>query len=399
MNTPNPVPMKTLLLRIGLRLLLIIAVLLCLTLLVPPLLDLFLPFILAFLAATLLAPLVQKIARRVGGWNFWSMLFVVLMLLAATGILVYAGYYLISQIIDLIHSWASIRDGLTNMLEQISIFLSTNVHFTYTDTEAYILNFVQEGLNWITGKVSTWAPSVVIGVGNLASGIASFVVSLLFFIVGAYFMTADYPGLRKKLISWVPDIIRPHMRHVKEATGSAMFGYLRAQLILSGVVTLIIFIALLLYGQSYSLLIAIACGIIDVMPFFGSGAVLVPWGVIMLLLGNFQKGLFLLTLALALFIFRKLAEPKVVGNQTGLSPLLSLISIYVGMKLGGVIGMILCPILCMVVIGLYGMDFFTPTITDFRLLFGRIFDAARMPTPEATDASHTSESPSERDPS
>ena len=285
------------------------------------------------------------------------------------------------------------------MLEQISIFLSTNVHFTYTDTEAYILNFVQEGLNWITGKVSTWAPSVVIGVGNLASGIASFVVSLLFFIVGAYFMTADYPGLRKKLISWVPDIIRPHMRHVKEATGSAMFGYLRAQLILSGVVTLIIFIALLIYGQSYSLLIAIACGIIDVMPFFGSGAVLVPWGVIMLLLGNFQKGLFLLALALALFIFRKLAEPKVVGNQTGLSPLLSLISIYVGMKLGGVIGMILCPILCMVVIGLYGMDFFTPTITDFRLLFGRIFDAARMPTPEATDASHTSESPSERDPS
>lgn len=399
MNTPNPVPMKTLLLRIGLRLLLIIAVLLCLTLLVPPLLDLFLPFILAFLAATLLAPLVQKIARRVGGWNFWSMLFVVLMLLAATGILVYAGYYLISQIIDLIHSWASIRDGLTNMLEQISIFLSTNVHFTYTDTEAYILNFVQEGLNWITGKVSTWAPSVVIGVGNLASGIASFVVSLLFFIVGAYFMTADYPGLRKKLISWVPDIIRPHMRHVKEATGSAMFGYLRAQLILSGVVTLIIFIALLIYGQSYSLLIAIACGIIDVMPFFGSGAVLVPWGVIMLLLGNFQKGLFLLALALALFIFRKLAEPKVVGNQTGLSPLLSLISIYVGMKLGGVIGMILCPILCMVVIGLYGMDFFTPTIIDFRLLFGRIFDAARMPAPEAADASHTSESPSERDPS
>lgn len=399
MNTPNPVPMKTLLLRIGLRLLLIIAVLLCLTLLVPPLLDLFLPFILAFLAATLLAPLVQKIARRVGGWNFWSMLFVVLMLLAATGILVYAGYYLISQIIDLIHSWASIRDGLTNMLEQISIFLSTNVHFTYTDTEAYILNFVQEGLNWITGKVSTWAPSVVIGVGNLASGIASFVVSLLFFSVGAYFMTADYPGLRKKLISWVPDIIRPHMRHVKEATGSAMFGYLRAQLILSGVVTLIIFIALLIYGQSYSLLIAIACGIIDVMPFFGSGAVLVPWGVIMLLLGNFQKGLFLLALALALFIFRKLAEPKVVGNQTGLSPLLSLISIYVGMKLGGVIGMILCPILCMVVIGLYGMDFFTPTIIDFRLLFGRIFDAARMPAPEAADASHTSESLSERDPS
>lgn len=399
MNTPNTVPLKKLLLRIGLRLLLILAVLLCLTLLVPPLLNLFLPFILAFVAATLLAPLVQKFARRVGGWNFWSMLFVVLMLLAATGILVYAGYYLASQILDLVRSWTSIRDGITTMLEQISVFLSTNVHFTYTDTEEYILNFMQEGLSWITGKISAWAPSVVIGVGNLASGIASFVVSLLFFIVGAYFMTADYPELRKKLISWVPDIIRPHMRHVKEAAGSAMFGYLRAQLILSCIVTLIIFIALMVYGQSYSLLIAIACGIIDVMPFFGSGAALVPWGIIMLLLGRFQKGLFLLALALILFIFRKLAEPKVVGNQTGLSPLLSLISIYVGMKMGGVIGMILCPILCMVVIGLYGMGFFTPTITDFRLLFGRIIEAARMPASEDVNTSDPSAPPSENDPS
>ena len=386
MENANSIPTRNLVLRICLRLVLIIAVLLCLGLIVPPLLGLFLPFLLAFLAATLLAPLVQKFAKRVGGWNFWSMLFVMLMLVAVTGILVYAGYYLVSQVADLIRSWSSIREGITDMLNEVSQFLSNNVHFTSTDTEEYILGFVQDGLSWLTGKISTWAPTVVVGVSNLASGIASFVISLLFFIVGAYFMTADYPGLRRRLSGWIPDIIRPHMRHVKEAAGSAMFGYLRAQLILSGIVALIIFIALLIYGQSYSLLIAIACGIIDVMPFFGSGAVLVPWGVICLLIGRFQKGIFLLALAFVLFLFRKLAEPKVVGNQTGLSPLLSLISIYVGMKLGGVAGMILCPIACMIVIGLHGMGFFTPTITDFRLLFRQILDAARLPEEEAEQA-------------
>lgn len=375
----NTIPTKKLVLRISLRLLLILTVLLCLGLVVPPLLDLFLPFLLAFLAATLLAPLVQKFAKRVGGWNFWSMLFVVLMLLAITGVLVYAGYYLCSQIADLIGSWATIRDGITDMLNQVSQFLSNNVHFTSTDTEEYILGFLQDGLSWLTGKISAWAPTVVVGVGNLASGIASFMISLLFFIVGAYFMTADYPALRQRLISWVPDIIRPHMRHVKAAAGSAMFGYLRAQLILSGIVTVIVFLAMLVIGQRYSLLIAIATGIIDIMPFFGSGAVLVPWGVICLLVGNVKKGIFLLILAFVLFLFRKLAEPKVVGNQTGLSPLLSLISIYVGMKIGGVAGMILCPVACMVVIGLYGMGFFTPTIQDFKMLFGRILDAARIP--------------------
>lgn len=386
----SSVPTKKLILRISLRLVLIVAVLLCLGLIVPPLLSLFLPFLLAFVAATLLAPLVQKFAKRVGGWNFWSMLFVVLMLLAVTGILVYAGYYLVSQVTDLIRSWTSIREGITDMLNQVSQYLSNNVHFTSTDTEEYILGLLQDGLSWLTGKISTWAPTVVVGVSNLASGIVSFLISLLFFIVAAYFMTADYPGLRKRLIAWVPDIIRPHMRHVKEAAGSAMFGYLRAQLILSGVVLVIVFVALLIFRQPYSLLIAIATGIIDIMPFFGSGAILVPWGVICLLVGNLKKAVFLLILAFALFLFRKLAEPKVVGNQTGLSPLLSLISIYVGMKLGGVAGMILCPIACMVVIGLYGMGFFTPTIQDFRMLFGRVLEAARLPG-EAGDSGEDSE--------
>ena len=375
----SSVPTKKLVLRISLRLVLIVAVLLCLGLIVPPLLGLFLPFLLAFVAATLLAPLVQKFSKRVGGWIFWSMLFVVLMLLAVTGVLVYAGYYLVSQVADLIRSWTSIREGITDMLNQVSQFLSNNVHFTSTDTEQYILGHLQDGLSWLTGKISTWAPTVVVGVSNLASGIVSFLISLLFFIVAAYFMTADYPGLRKRLIAWVPDIIRPHMRHVKEAAGSAMFGYLRAQLILSGVVLVIVFVALLIFRQPYSLLIAIATGIIDIMPFFGSGAILVPWGVVCLLVGNLKKAIFLLILAFVLFLFRKLAEPKVVGNQTGLSPLLSLISIYVGMKIGGVAGMILCPIACMVVIGLYGMGFFTPTIQDFKMLFGRVLEAARLP--------------------
>lgn len=125
----SSVPTKKLILRISLRLVLIVAVLLCLGLIVPPLLGLFLPFLLAFVAATLLAPLVQKFAKRVGGWNFWSMLFVVLMLLAVTGILVYAGYYLVSQVTDLIRSWTSIREGITDMLNQVSQFLSNNVHF------------------------------------------------------------------------------------------------------------------------------------------------------------------------------------------------------------------------------------------------------------------------------
>lgn len=375
------VPLKKLLLRISLRLLLIILVAVLLIKALPPALDLFFPFVLAFLAATILSPLVQKFTKKVGtARRFWSILFIILLLVAVTAILVYAGYYLVSQVSDLLGSWTSVQAGLTSVLTRLSEFLDRHISLTSTEAEEYVVNLLQKGLTWLTERISSWVPNMVVGVGNLASGIASFVVSLLFFIVGAYFMTADYPNLKKKLSSWVPEIIRPHVRHVKQAAGSATFGYLKAQLILSGCVTLIIFIALLIYGQPYAILIAIGCGIIDLIPFLGSGLVLVPWALSMLLFGNYKQSLFLLILSLGLFLFRKVAEPKVVGNQTGLSPLLSLISIYVGMRLGGVAGMILCPIICMAVIALYRVGFFEPTLQDFKMLIGRILDAARLPS-------------------
>lgn len=377
------VPLKTLLYRIGLRFFLILGLILFIVLLLPRLLDLFLPFILAFGAASLLAPLVRRLTKKVGKvWNFWSMLFVLLLLLAATGLLVYLGYYLFSQISDLLGSWQKIQSNASNLLVTISDFLDRNVTLPSTDAEEYLMDMVEKASSWLSGKISSWVPNMVSSVGSLASGIASFLISLLFFLVGAYFMTSDYPHLRESLVSHVPALIQPHMRHIRAATGTAMFGYMKAQAILSGIVTLIIFVSLLVWGQDYALLIAILCGFIDIIPFFGSGTVLIPWAVAELFLGRYPKVLFLLALSFVLFMFRKLAEPKVVGNQTGLSPLASLISIYVGMKIGGVLGMIFVPILCMVVISLHGVGFFDPTIEDFKLLLQRLLDVARIPPEE-----------------
>ena len=79
-----------------------------------------------------------------------------------------------------------------------------------------------------------------------------------------------------------------------------------------------------------ALIIALIVGIVDFLPFFGSGIILAPWAVVALFLGEYAEALFLIGMCVALFLFRKLAEPKVVGNHTGLNPLISLISIYVG---------------------------------------------------------------------
>ncbi len=66
-------------------------------------------------------------------------------------------------------------------------------------------------------------------------------------------------------------------------------------------------------------------------------------------------------------LFRRVGEPKVLGNQTGLSPILSLVSVYVGMKLGGVIGMVLGPVLCLVALNVYRSGVLDNTLADVRL--------------------------------
>ena len=394
MNQANQVPLKQLLLRIGLRFLLMIALILFVTLLLPPLLNLFFPFVLAFFAATLLAPLVGKFTKKVGKiWNFWSMLLVILLLLLVSGILVFLGYYLFRQISDLIGSWSSIQENYTNILRSISNYINAHMSVDAPDLEQYVFQSIQRALDWVTEQISSWAPNVVSGVGNLASSIASFLISLLFFIVGAYFMTSDYHQIKERVSSHIPHVIKPQMRQIKAATGSATFGYLKAQLILSGIVTLVIFLCLLIWGENYALIIALVCGIVDFIPIFGSGAILVPWAVVELFLSHYSKSVFLLIIAFGLFLFRKLAEPKVVGNQTGLPALVSLISIYVGMKLWGVLGMILVPILCMIVSSLYGVGFFDPTIQDFKMLFHRILEDARIESDEEPKHSTDSADP------
>ena len=375
----SEIPLRKLLFRIGLRICLIISAVLVLTLLAPPVLRLFLPFVLAFFAAALLAPLVRKVTKKGGRiWNFWSMLFVILLILAATGIIIGLCYYLFRQIADLIGSWDSILDNFSHMTLAVSEFVKKYIPIPFPELEALANESIDSLVTWVTEKMSTWVPNMVDGVGNLASGVANFAIALLFFVVGTYFITSDYPRLRQKLTGCIPQVIQPHVRHIREAMGSATFGYLKAQLILSGCVSLIIFLALTFWGQKYSLLIALVAGIIDLIPFFGSGVVLIPWAVIELILGQYSTCVFLLVLAFVLFLFRKLAEPKVVGNHTGLSPLLSLISIYVGMRLGGVLGMILAPILCMIVISLYRVGFFDPTVQDFKMLSEYLIEEASL---------------------
>lgn len=353
-------------LRLALRLLIVVAAICAIAFLTGPVIYLFGPFIFALVIAWMLNPLIRGLNRRLDtSRRFLSFIVVLLMFLSAGAVIALVVYKLFSELVDLASNWQAIWEGFQPVLEYIEELVDRLSTFLPVDASGFLDTLGETIVSWVETRLSSTADSLVTMAGSLATSVASGAVAVLVFIVAAYFITADYPRIRWKARQFFGQS-NHFIRILRDAASSALGGYLKAQLILSGAVGLIILVALVIWGQDYSLIIAIITAIIDFVPFFGSGIVLIPWAIFSFISGSTTKAIFLVILSFGLFLFRKLAEPKVVGNHTGLSPLTSLVSIYVGMRVGGVLGMIFVPILVMIVITMYRVGAFQDSVDDLK---------------------------------
>jgi sporulation integral membrane protein YtvI len=358
--------------RLGLRLLVLLVAALLLVKCGGLLFSVLLPFLAALLLAWLFNPLIRFLQRKFGGTRrIWAVVSTaVIMLLLAVGLsaIIYVAY-------------TQIRDFFTNAPTMIADFF-VNLQQAF-NRAAELLNLkevttqrMETGLQWLIAKLTDWlngwTPQVLEGAGSVLTTAANVLITAAVFVLASCYIMGDYPRLHYFSERYLPAGLRDGLGKLKRAASSAIGGYFKAQFILSAIVAAICFVVLLAMGQSGAVLIAIVIGIVDFIPVFGSGTILVPWAVILLLTGSYQRALIFIVLAAALFLLRKVAEPRVVGGQTGLPTLLSLICIYVGMRLGGVLGMILAPVLCMMFINLYHLGMFDNLKQDCRDFSGCI---------------------------
>ena len=132
--------------------------------------------------------------------------------------------------------------------------------------------------------------------------------------------------------------------------------YLRACLLLGGLTFLQMFIGLAVLGVPYAFLLALLIAAVDFLPLLGTGIILIPWAAVCFLLGQVKLGVGLLVLYGVSSVVRQVLEPKLIGDGLGLHPLLSLISMYAGLRLFGVWGMILAPLAAAGVKSVFGKN-------------------------------------------
>lgn len=175
-------------------------------------------------------------------------------------------------------------------------------------------------------------------------------------IVASFMISAKLPKIRRFVRSRLSlQKLQPYLRALQRLK-LALGGWLKAQLKLSGVTFCLSAAGLLLLRIPYAPLWALLVAAVDAFPVLGTGSVLIPWSLVCFLQGDHLQAFGLLGLYAAAAVTRTVLEPRLVGRQLGIDPLVTLLALYVGFKLFGLMGMILAPILAVTTVQLMELN-------------------------------------------
>ena len=311
------------------------------------LLPVLLPLTVAFLISWVVSSAAKRINRRFGlPRGLCAFLLVTLMLVGVGSIVFFACRQLILEARRMGNVLAV--DGLSaihpvlDWLESIPALYrfvqsSEELAGSLTPLISKALSALSSHLGALLGSVIRATPSAFIG------GI----VTVLFI----YYASIDHDRIVRGVSAILPDVWRERVLSVRDTAFRIGMSYVRAYAVIFALTFAEIFVGLLILCPSYALLGALFIAAVDILPVFGAGAVLIPWGVLSIISGDIFKGVGLLILYLVVTVVRQIAEPHILGDSMGVHPLLTLTGMFVGYRLFGLSGMIIAPIAACLAMG------------------------------------------------
>lgn len=186
------------------------------------------------------------------------------------------------------------------------------------------------------------------GLFSLASDVLGKLPDIFLFlvttVVASFFSAAELPKLRGFAASHLPERWQAKLRGVSARLRRTLGGYVQAQLKLMAITFVLLTLGFLVLRLSYPLLLGLILAVVDALPVFGTGTVLIPWSLLLFLRGEVHCGAGLLILYGVTALARQALEPRLLGRHIGLDPLLTLMALYVGFRCAGLVGMLLFPL-------------------------------------------------------
>jgi len=209
-----------------------------------------------------------------------------------------------------------------------------------------ISEFPQKITATITNFVSALAASAV-------KFIPAFLISSLVTVVASIYIAKDYKRLRLFLKNIIGRKKYSTLTEIKNILTQSVAKLITGYLILSFITFIITFLWMLILKNQHPILVGFLIAVVDLLPVLGAGTVLIPWAIICFVSGSTAKGILLLAAYGTITFVRNFAEPKIIGKKLNVNPLLMLITIFVGLKIGGITGMFITPITVIVILTYY----------------------------------------------
>jgi sporulation integral membrane protein YtvI len=301
------------------------------------------PLILAFITALFLNPSIRWVQFRFRLNRKISVIIIFLLFLIILSVI---GTYVVTRAVTHVVNFAENAPSYVTQLNAIFIEWESDLnHFTKDLPEEFVTQVTQgikDNLAALNNLVKEHFQ-----INKIASAVAmvpQYLVSLLVYMIALFLFMLELPRLKTKAYEHLTDETAEKVQFMNARLGYVILGFLKAQFLVSIIIFVVSLMGLLYITPEVAIIMSLIIWIIDFIPIIGSIIILGPWAIYMFLAGDIVTGTKLSILAVVLLGIRRTIEPKVMGRHIGLSPLATLIAMYLGLQLIGIMGFILGPL-------------------------------------------------------
>ena len=303
------------------------------------------PFVVGFIIAFLLKPFVRRLVDKFGDKK-WLSLIVVIAFYAFFAFItfwifvsVFAGIQKLAQVLPPVYN-NTIYPAVVKLIDNLGRYIK-NLDPEILSIIDDITQSVLRGLEGVFKAISSGALNFLT---KVVAAVPSLLVSILIAIISSFFFTLDYQDIVNNTLEVLPKRVSELLLDIKSGLVSVLGKYAKAYLKIMSLTFVELAVGFLILGVDNAIGLAALIAMVDILPVLGTGGVMIPWVIVEALRANYSFAIALLVLYLVITIIRNIIEPKIVGDQIGLHPLVTLMSIYVGVKLFGFWGLLGLPI-------------------------------------------------------
>ena len=309
------------------------------------------PFIIGFLIAFLLKPTTEFITKVthikrkgvsifvIGG--FYFIIVTILWFLSA---------FLWNEISALIKVMPSLYfNKIEPLFFEVNNWIVEKVGTLSPEFADTLSKVIVSGLQYLASVVKNLSIYLVSAITSIISNIPLYLISVIFTIVCSVFISADYKNITSFIKRQLPAKFNSGFTGARKFLSGTLLKMIKAYAIILSITFFELLIGMSILNVRYALPIAAIIAVLDILPLIGTGGIIIPWAIVELILKNYRMGVGLFMIYIVITVVRNTVEPRIVGHQIGLNPVITITAMYAGLRLFGFVGFICAPIVAILI--------------------------------------------------